>query len=93
MKEWLRSNKLTLTFVLLGAIIFLFIVVPLFRMIFASDPGILRETLLDPEVTKAILLTLWAALIATGVGFPPRRLDRRLTQLPQKRLQILSNFW
>jgi molybdate/tungstate transport system permease protein len=68
-KEWLRSNKLTLTFVLLGAIIFLFIIVPLFRMIFASDPSILKETLFDPTVKKAMLLTLWAGLIATGVGF------------------------
>jgi molybdate/tungstate transport system permease protein len=69
LKEWVRSNKLTLTFILLGAVIFLFIIVPLFRMIFASEPGILRETLFDPEVTKAILLTLYTALIATGVGF------------------------
>ena len=69
LKEWVRSNKLTLTFILLGAVIFLFIIVPLFRMIFASDPDILRETLFDPEVTKAILLTLYTALIATGVGF------------------------
>jgi len=68
-KQWLKSNKLTLTFILLGAIIFLFIIVPLFRMIFSSDPAVLRETLFDPEVTKAILLTLWAALIATGIGF------------------------
>ena len=69
MREWIRTNKLTLTFILLGAIIFLFIIVPLFRMIFASDPGILRETLFDPKVTKSIMLTLWAALIATGIGF------------------------
>ncbi len=68
-KQWLKSNKLTLTFVLLGTVIVLFIVVPLLRMVFASDPGILRDTLLDPTVTRAIMLTLWAALISTGIGF------------------------
>jgi len=57
------------TFILLGLLIFLFIVVPLVKMIFASDPGILLDTLLDPEVRGAIWLTLYAALLATTVGF------------------------
>jgi molybdate/tungstate transport system permease protein len=38
-------------------------------MIFASDPNILFDTLLDPEVIGSIWLTLYAALIATVVGF------------------------
>jgi len=59
---------MTLTFVLLGAIIFLFIIVPLIKMIVASDPKILLDTLLDSEVLGSIWLTLYAALIATTVG-------------------------
>jgi molybdate/tungstate transport system permease protein len=59
---------MTLTFVLLGAIIFLFIIVPLIKMIVASDPKMLLDTLLDTEVLGSIWLTLYAALIATTVG-------------------------
>jgi molybdate/tungstate transport system permease protein len=64
-------NKMTLTFLLLGLLIFLFIVIPLAKMIFASasEAQILWDTILDPKVTNAIALTLFAALIATLVGF------------------------
>ena len=67
----LVNNRMRLTFFLLGLLIFLFIVIPLAKMIFssASDAQILWETILDPEVTGAIGLTLYAALIATLVGF------------------------
>lgn len=68
-KNWVTANKMTFIFILLGLIIFLFIVLPLIRMIVASDPAILQETLFDPEVRKSILLTLYTALIATGIGF------------------------
>jgi molybdate/tungstate transport system permease protein len=67
----LIRNKMTLTFILLGLLIFLFIVIPLAKMIFASasEAQILWDTILDPKVTSAIGLTLFAALIATLVGF------------------------
>ena len=68
-KKWLTTNRMTLTFILLGLIIFLFIIVPLIKMIVASDPKILFNTLLDSEVISSIWLTLYAALIATTVGF------------------------
>ena len=68
-KKWFITNKMTLTFILLGLIIFLFIIVPLVKMVVTSDPKILLETLLDPEVRGAIWLTLYAALLATIVGF------------------------
>jgi molybdate/tungstate transport system permease protein len=63
------ANNMTIIFILLGAIIFLFILVPLLKMIFASDPQILLETVLDSEVITSIGLTLYAALIATVFGF------------------------
>ena len=68
-KRWFTTNKMMFIFILLGLLIFLFIVVPLIKMIVASDPGILLDTLFDPEVRGAIWLTLYAALLATIVGF------------------------
>jgi len=67
--KFISKNRLTVTFVLLGLLIFLFVILPLAKMIFASDAGILWETILDPEVRGAIGLTLYAALISTLVGF------------------------
>jgi molybdate/tungstate transport system permease protein len=69
--RYISKNRLTAIFVLLGLLIFLFVIVPLGKMIFASasDAGKLWQTILDPEVTSAIGLTLLAALIATLVGF------------------------
>jgi len=60
---------MTFTFTLLGLIIFLFIIVPLLKTIVTADPGILLETALDGEVMSSIGLTLYAALIATAIGF------------------------
>ncbi len=68
-KTWFTVNRMTFTFILLGLVIFLFIVVPLAKMIVASDGGILLDSLLDPQVRGAIWLSLYAALIATAVGF------------------------
>ena len=68
-KKWFTTNGMTLTFILLGLIIFLFIIVPLINTIVTSDPKILFDTLLAPEVRGAIWLSLYAALIATAVGF------------------------
>lgn len=67
----LINNRMAITFFLLGLLIFLFIIIPLAKMIFssASDAQILWNTILDPTVTGAIGLTLYAALIATLVGF------------------------
>ena len=69
--KFISKNRLTVTFILLGLLIFLFIVMPLGKMIFASasDAETLWETILDPEVRGAIGLTLYAALISTLVGF------------------------
>jgi molybdate/tungstate transport system permease protein len=69
--KYISNKRLTVAFVLLGLLIFLFIVIPLAKMIFssASDAQILWETILDPEVTGSIGLTPFATLIATLVGF------------------------
>ncbi len=67
-KKWFSANRMTFTFVLLGLVIFLFIIVPLGKMIVASDPKILLDTALDSRVIGAIWLSLYAAFIATAVG-------------------------
>lgn len=96
-RKWITTNRMTLTFVLLGLVIFLFIVVPLGKMILASEPMILLDTFLDPEVMGSIWLTLYAALIATAIGcllgvplayllaranFPGKRLVEGLIDIP-----------
>jgi ABC-type sulfate transport system permease component len=48
---------MTVTFVLLGLIILLFIAVPLLRMVFGADPEILWDTVLSPVVMDSIGLT------------------------------------
>lgn len=67
--KWIATNKMKFTFILLGLVMFLFIVVPLIRMVSTSDPRVLYTTLLDIEVRNAIWLSLYAALIAAAVGF------------------------
>jgi len=69
--KFIIRNRLSVTFALLGLLIFLFVVIPLGKMIFASaaEARILWQTILDPKVTGAIGLTLFSALIATLVGF------------------------
>ncbi len=67
---WRRiaARRLSITFLLLGLIILLFIFVPLLKMIFSSSPSLLFDTLLEGEVRSAIWLTLYTALLATVVG-------------------------
>jgi molybdate/tungstate transport system permease protein len=69
--RYIGKNRLTITFILLGLLIFLFVIIPLAKMVFSSvsDTETLWETILDPEVRGAIGLTLFAALISTLVGF------------------------
>jgi molybdate/tungstate transport system permease protein len=64
-------HRLTCTFALLGLVIFLFITVPLFKMVLSSvaSPDIFWKTLTDRQVIEAIWLTFQAALTATIVGF------------------------
>ena len=95
--RWIAARRLSLTFLLLGLVILLFILVPLLKMVFSSSPGILFDTLLQEEVRSAIWLTLYAALLATAVGlllgvplayflarhsFPGKRLVESLIDVP-----------
>lgn len=67
-KKWFTNHSTRIVFIILGTAIFLFIVVPLIKMIVASDAKILLDTALDSQVINSIRLTLYAAAIATAVG-------------------------
>ena len=57
-----------LVFYLLGAVLILFVVAPVIRMIATTDPAALTETAQDREVIGSVLLTLRAAFWATLLG-------------------------
>jgi molybdate/tungstate transport system permease protein len=58
----------TLIFIVLGALILLFILVPLIKLVTSSSPGTLWGTLWEEKVFYSILLTISAALVATFIG-------------------------
>ena len=64
-----RSNSSILhsTFLLLGALVLLFILAPLMGMFFATSPGSLFETARDAEVRDSIWLTLWTSMTGTFI--------------------------
>lgn len=81
----------------LGAVLVLFIVGPLLRLLFMASPGSLAEAVRDPEVTASIGLTVLTATAATLIGtvlglplayllarrqFPGRRMVQALIELP-----------
>ena len=66
--KYLHQRRLTLTFLLIGLVLLLFIFIPLGKMIFSSSPSVLWNTLLDKEVRDSIWLSLYTALIATAFG-------------------------
>jgi molybdate/tungstate transport system permease protein len=68
MGGWKRPDSISIVFVLLGALILLFIFVPPLKMVFSSSPGTLWNTLLEEDVYSSVLLTLFAAFIATLIG-------------------------
>ena len=68
MTNKLSANKLLLFFMLLGALLVLFIVLPLLRTVTSSSPSLLVETLLDNEVRNAISLTFLCSAIATLIA-------------------------
>jgi len=83
------ANRTTIIFALLGSLLVLFVAWPLLRTITASSPAILWDTLLDPKVRGAILLTFHASLIATLIAFTcgvPLAYLLARTEFPGKRL-------
>ena len=63
-----KLDSMSTVFIVLGTLILLFLFVPPLKTIFSSSPGTLWNTLLETEVYSSILLTIYAALIATLIG-------------------------
>ena len=93
----IRSLGSRLVLSLLGAVLVLFVVGPLLRLLLESSPQSLTEALHDPELRASIVLTLLSASAATllaavlGVplayllarrSFPGRRIVQGLIDLP-----------
>ncbi len=68
MRGWRNPDSMSIAFIVLGILILFFIFAPLLKTITSSLPGTLWNTLLDGEVYSSILLTIYAALIATLIG-------------------------
>ena len=65
---WPRIDSMSIVFAVLSILILFFIFAPLIKTSFSSSPGTLWNTLLEEEVYSSILLTIWSAVIATGIG-------------------------
>lgn len=83
-RDWMGG-----VFVLLGAVLLLFVVWPLAKTVVASGPTAIWRTLLDPQVRASIGLTFYASLIATAIAFlfgVPLAYVLARTDFPGKRL-------
>jgi molybdate/tungstate transport system permease protein len=81
----------------LGGLLVLFVVGPVLRLLFAATPESLLQALRDPEVLRAMTLTLLTSAAATGIGlllgvplayllarrsFPGKRIIEWVIELP-----------
>jgi len=64
-----KINWFVLTFAAFGAILLLFVLVPILSTLLWSGIGVLWDTLSDPDVLSSLLLTFYAALLATILAF------------------------
>ena len=64
-----KRHRLLVLFSVFSLLILLFILVPLFKMVFLSNKEALWQAVLDTTVLKSIWLTLYAALITAAIGF------------------------
>ena len=74
-----------LSFIILGFIAIIFILLPPLKTIFYTPVSTLRETVLDAEVYNSISLTIIAALLATASGL--------LLGVPLAYLLARRQFW
>ena len=62
-----KLQPIQFVFILLGALILLFIISPLLGMFLATSPVSLFETAKESEVQQSIWLTMWTSMLATIV--------------------------
>jgi molybdate/tungstate transport system permease protein len=65
----LLGNRMQLIFSILGALLIFFVAWPLLGTVIGSRPIIVWETLCEPEVRSAILLTFYSSALATVIAF------------------------
>jgi molybdate/tungstate transport system permease protein len=68
MSGWKKPGSMEIVFILLGALMLLFIFAPPLKTVFSSSPTTLWNTLLEEDVYTSVLLTICAALVATLMG-------------------------
>jgi molybdate/tungstate transport system permease protein len=68
LRVWRKPDGMTIVFIVLGAVVLLFIFAPPLKTVFSSSPGTLWNTLLEEDVYSSILLTISGAFIATLLG-------------------------
>ncbi len=61
----MKINRFTVSFSVLGVLLLLFILLPLFASILSTDPRVLWSSLLDEETNRSIGLTFSASAAAT----------------------------
>ena len=64
-----RNLYFNLLFSFVGALLILFVILPLISTVLSTTPSAFLESFSDPEVLHSIGLTIGAAAIATGVAF------------------------
>lgn len=62
------KDSMLIVFIFFGFLILFFIGYPILKILLASTPAALFETLLMQEVYRSILLTLYCGLVATSIG-------------------------
>ena len=85
----MKYNKFNVSFSVLGCLLLIFILTPLFASIFSTNPFVLWQSVFDPEINRSIILTFSASAVATITtvffGVPMAYLLAR-HQFPFKRL-------
>ena len=63
-----KIDQTTIFFTLMGAFLFLFILIPIVNLIFSADPASIMRNLGESDVIGSIYLSIYAALIATLIA-------------------------
>ncbi|MGB8830321.1 MAG: hypothetical protein WCC72_13000, partial [Dehalococcoidales bacterium] len=67
--SYFKRHRLLIVFSVFSLVILIFILIPLFKMVFLSNKEAIWQALRDTTVLESIWLTLYAALITAAIGF------------------------
>jgi molybdate/tungstate transport system permease protein len=63
----MKRDSLPVIFSILGLLLLVFILLPLLAALFTSNPGLVRDTLLDEEVRRSVVLTFGGSALAVFI--------------------------